>query len=361
MVTTLGSYTDEKYDTTMYHVRTILFDLDSSGDVETGNVVIFSSRDALSKDGFGTYARQYLAKDFGDVEMTVSRYTTRFEAVDAFLYRPGHIPLELSVKLVKKEVASGSLGKLVLNTSISKNYNTNDICGASCYVSNFGYICVGDVPIDDCSKQYMLICTAIYCPPAPVDTGGGGSGSGGVGGGGSDDDGSDDDGSDPEGADQDNCSCSNREQCDLVDEYNISDQGNWTCSKFKRVDPKWVVGSKGYESKHNRFAYISPTLRGNFYELQDYFGMNFYITSAYRCPVGNSKVSESIYSQHKYGTAADLNPPAGESNRWTQVFKRDIAVRAVRVMGAGWSKYAYSDRNHVHVDWGPSRPLPWSD
>ncbi len=350
MVTTLGSYTDEKYDTTMYHVRTILVDLDASGDVETGNVVIFSSRDALSKDGFDTYARQYLTKDFGDVEMTVSRYTTGFEAVDAFLYRPGQIPLELSISLTKKEISSsGKLGKLGADASI---LGPDTICYESCYLA-FGRTCAYGV--SDPTDRYCTINSELVCVDVCYETsgGGGGPGGGGTSGGGG--------GGDEE---EEDCSCSNPLSCDLADEYTSSDQGSWSCSKFNQIASKWRVGKEGYENKHNGLGYISLTLEGNVIGMGYEFGMTFNITSAYRCPVGNSKVSDATKSQHKYGTAADLNPPWPQRNRWTQDFKREIAVSAVRERGAGWSKYNYSDRNHVHVDWGPSgpsRPLPWSD
>lgn len=95
------------------------------------------------------------------------------------------------------------------------------------------------------------------------------------------------------------------------------------------------------------------------------FKMSFYISLAYRCPAGNTALYQSLgipertRSQHKYGTAADLTPPASESSRWTEDFKREIAMDAINNRGAGYSDYQYESENHVHVDWGPRRTSPW--
>ncbi len=326
MVATLGQYTDEKYDTTLHHVRTIIVDLDSSGDVESGNIVIFSSSDELFRDGFDTYVRQYLAEDFGDMKMLVSRYTMGFEAVDALLYRPGQISLPVSLELATKQVVSGSLGKLASNSSIFNSISgVSGICDVSCYFHHFGWICAGDDEGDDCSRRYELVCTITYCEDSPGGGGGGGDDSGGGGGDGGD--------GGEEEEDENDCDCNDQEACDLADEYTSSDHGSWPCSKFKWIDPKYRVGAQGYESKHNGFGYVSSTMQGNVIEMGYLFGMTFRITSAYRCPVGNSRVSDASLSQHKYGTAADLNSPSSSDPRWTEDFKRRIAVSAVNDRG----------------------------
>ncbi len=52
LTTTLGEYTDERYDSTMHHVRTLVMDMEPSGDIVSGNIIAFSSQEKLSKDDF---------------------------------------------------------------------------------------------------------------------------------------------------------------------------------------------------------------------------------------------------------------------------------------------------------------------
>ncbi len=217
MATTLGTYTDEKYDSTLYHVRTILFDLNSSGNVESGNIIVFSSSDELSRDGFDTYLEQYLVKDFGDVEMTVSRYTTRFEAVDAFLYRSGQIPLEISTRFEKIQVSSsGKLGQLSKLDALTSITDSNTICYIWCHTSGVE-TCVGPYTGSTdtfCGTTYTTTCTTLYC--SDLVSGGGGGGGGGEG-----------------GEEDDECDCSDQKICDIIQEY--QDRGvNWnpSCSDF---------------------------------------------------------------------------------------------------------------------------------
>ncbi len=351
MVATLGQYTDEKYDTTLHHVRTILVDLDSSGDVQSGNIVVFSSLDELSKDGFDTYARQYLTEDFGDIEMFVSRYTIQFEVVDAFVYRSGQIPLELSIGFSKREITSGTLGKLGSSASI---INNSTPCYIFCYAVHFGWTCSGTplpaglgyspASADQCGPSYYLNCVSTCFGSI--------GGSGGNGGGGGNDD---DDSSQP--PDEDECTCSNREQCDLAEEYN--DSISWPCSKFKRIASEYRRGADGYESKHSPFGYISSSATRGFNRITSHFNTNYYITSAYRCPVGNNIVSDAPESQHIKGTAVDLNPPLSDLNiyddvdnvpYWTLHYKERIVNVSKRNYGVTWSSL-YEGPNHVHLDW----------
>ena len=59
LTTTLGEYTDERYDSTMYHVRTLLIRTEPSGNIISGNIVVFSSEVELSKNDFANYTQQF--------------------------------------------------------------------------------------------------------------------------------------------------------------------------------------------------------------------------------------------------------------------------------------------------------------
>lgn len=52
---------------------------------------------------------------------------------------------------------------------------------------------------------------------------------------------------------------------------------------------------------------ISPKLIDLLQRVRDHFGKAVLINSAYRTETHNKKVGGSAYSQHKYGTAADIN------------------------------------------------------
>ncbi len=357
LATTLGKYTDERYDSVMYHVRTLVMDMEPSGDVVSGHVIAFSSDEKLSKENFTDYVERYVAKDFAGMKMTVSRYTIIFEDVDSYFYRPNKIPLELRMSIVISPIINKNFA-----TSLSDCHKicsrTRDTlgCAGPLTTGNSNYN-VPECPANQIPPGFDIFCNE-FCwpgtgtgydgnrPPTNLPDGGGGD---------------NDDSSEENNDDEDKCECPDQAQCDLADEYTSNDQGSWSCSDFKQISPEWRRGANGYESKHNGLGYISPTLRGNVAEMGYDFRMAFYITSAYRCPNGNAAVGGGSLSQHKYGTAADLNPPASQKSAWTNDFKREIAVNAVRKRGAGYSDYQYESKNHVHVDWGPKRRSPWEN
>ena len=352
MVTTLGSYTDEKYDTTMYHVRTILVDLDASGDVETGNVVIFSSRDALSKDGFDTYARQYLTKDFGDVEMTVSRYTTGFEAVDAFLYRPGQIPLELSTRFEKIGVSSsGKLGKLGANASIT---GSSTLCYVWCHLQE-AQDCAGPLSGTTevyCSSTYHLICSVIHCSGGGGGSGGGGPGGGGPGGGGPGGGGTS--GGDEE-EEEEECSCNSQKICDMIDEY--EDKGViWIpqCSDFRTSsiisDFSWreLNGyyAGGNELIHSPYGIMQSRLMYKVQLMRNIYRRPISLSSGYRCPDGNASAGSRYIktSRHMFGMALDIS--TGGS---FLVFEQ-LRIIKDQVGGLEHESYASYSDGHLHIE-----------
>ena len=217
LTTTLGEYTDERYDTTMYHVRTLLVRMEPSGDIISGNIVAFSSEEKLSKDDFVNYTEQYIAKDFGGMKMTVSRYTVIFEDIDSYLYRPGQIPLEMLMSSVEKQIIGNGLSKSLTP------------CRQICTQYKDTYGCVGPLTsgpsnygVPECSLTQIppgieTFCTNFCWPGSGNGSGGGGGGSGSGGGGGN-----------GNGEGEDDCSC-NSTVCKIIKEYETHGV-NWTPS-----------------------------------------------------------------------------------------------------------------------------------
>ena len=317
LAVTLGRYTDERHDTTFYHVRTMIVDLNSSGSVESGNFVVFSSRDELSKDRFRTYAQRYLAKNFGQTEMAVSRYTLRFQAVDAFLYRSDQFPLPIATRFEKREVnSSGKLGKLGVNASIAGPDKT---CYLWCHIQTTE-TCVGDYcgpgPNTD------VFCTTLYCDEEIVGDGGGGGNDGGGG-----------DSEEEEEEEEEECECASQHQCDLADEY---PNGRYTCDDFINEYPGYSIYGRGNEyGKHANYTFINdqlPVLHRKINEFINGQGIYEYvtITSGYRCPKGNKDVYDHLGkpekdSRHKYGRALDIK--INDSRIWNRDLKLAIRQR----------------------------------
>ena len=307
MATTLGTYTDEKYDSTLYHVRTILFDLNSSGNVESGNIIVFSSSDELSRDGFDTYLEQYLVKDFGDVEMTVSRYTTRFEAVDAFLYRSGQIPLEISTRFEKIQVSSsGKLGQLSKLDALTSITDSNTICYIWCHTSGVE-TCVGPYTGSTdtfCGTTYTTTCTTLYC--SDLVSGGGGGGGGG-------------DGTQGEGEGEDDCEYTDK-ICDLIEEYEdigIADHRIPSANEFSshasgrlftwdELNGGWLGGTE--RGAHKPYGVFHTRFIDSIDDIREEYGQAIHLSSGYRCSQGNTNEGSRFptTSYHMFGRAVDM-------------------------------------------------------
>lgn len=53
--------------------------------------------------------------------------------------------------------------------------------------------------------------------------------------------------------------------------------------------------------------FVSSLLVGVLQQIRDHYGKAVHINSAYRTEAHNAKVGGATYSQHKYGTAADIH------------------------------------------------------
>lgn len=86
--------------------------------------------------------------------------------------------------------------------------------------------------------------------------------------------------------------------------------------------------------------FISPELVIVLQKIRDHFGKAVHINSGYRTVTYNKKIGGATYSQHCYGTAADI--------RITGVKPKDIAayVETLLVNKGGIGIY----KNFVHVD-----------
>lgn len=86
--------------------------------------------------------------------------------------------------------------------------------------------------------------------------------------------------------------------------------------------------------------FISPELVNVLQKIRTHFGKPVYINSAYRTEVHNKKIGGAQYSQHKYGTAADIH-----INGVTQ---KELASYVETIMPNTGGIGIY--KNFVHVD-----------
>ena len=352
MATTLGQYTDEKYEENSYHVRTILFDLDASRNVESGTIIVFSSHEKLYKDNFHIYMKQYLENDYRDVDMMVSRYTTLFEPIDAFAHRPGQAPLELSIGFSETEITPGALGKLgstdpVINYSVS-----SPPCYRSCYFVLFGWTCTGNLiggPPDysdpgnqGCRPHYYINCVS-RC------FGSSGSGSG-----------SPPTGVNPPGGneeeEEDECDYTEK-ICDLIEEYEdigVSSSRIPSANSFsthlsgefftwRELNGGWSDGSE--YGAHKPYGIFSSSLLSDIDEMRRVYGP-ISLSSGYRCPQGNTDVGSRYRttSKHMFGRAVDMRT----GNNAT-VFNRLNTVRARVAPHLRWEPMSSYSDGHLHL------------
>ena len=86
--------------------------------------------------------------------------------------------------------------------------------------------------------------------------------------------------------------------------------------------------------------FIAPGLVDVLQKIRDHFGKPLNINSAYRTPSYNNKVGGATYSQHLYGTAADI--------RINGVAPKDVAAYAETLLSGTGGIGIYG--NFVHVD-----------
>lgn len=87
-------------------------------------------------------------------------------------------------------------------------------------------------------------------------------------------------------------------------------------------------------------VFVSPELVEILQKIRNHFGKAVNINSGYRTPSYNKKVGGATYSQHQYGTAADI--------RIAGVKPREVAAYVETLMPNTGGIGIYS--NFVHVD-----------
>ena len=118
-----------------------------------------------------------------------------------------------------------------------------------------------------------------------------------------------------------------------INAYSKAKNGNQKLSKNFKV--------KEFACKDNSdVVFVAPELVEVLQKVRVHFGKPVNINSAYRTPMHNDKVGGATYSQHLYGTAADI--------RITGVEPKKIAEYANALMPnkGGIGTYA----NFVHID-----------
>lgn len=87
--------------------------------------------------------------------------------------------------------------------------------------------------------------------------------------------------------------------------------------------------------------FVSPELVKILQKIRDHFERAVVINSAYRTPTYNKKIGGATYSQHQYGTAADI--------RLNGVAPRDVASYAETLMPSSGGIGVYSGFTHIDV------------
>ena len=85
----------------------------------------------------------------------------------------------------------------------------------------------------------------------------------------------------------------------VINAYSRAKEGN------VKVAPNFKVSE--FRCKDNSdVIFIAPALVDILQKIRDHYGKAVNINSAYRTPTYNKKVGGATYSQHLYGTAADI-------------------------------------------------------
>lgn len=119
-----------------------------------------------------------------------------------------------------------------------------------------------------------------------------------------------------------------------VNVYSLRNEGNKSVSKNFKV--KEFACNDGSEA-----VFISPELVTILQKIRTYFGKPVTINSAYRTPTYNKKVGGATYSQHIYGTAADI--------KVSGVSPKTVAKYAETLLGNKGGIGIYSTFTHVDV------------
>lgn len=115
-------------------------------------------------------------------------------------------------------------------------------------------------------------------------------------------------------------------------EGNVKLSANFKVNEFRCKDNSDVI-------------FIAPELVELLQRIRDHYGKAVNINSAYRTPAYNKKVGGATYSQHQYGTAADI--------RINGVKPKDLAAYIETLMPNSGGIGIYP--TFVHVDIRPAK------
>ena len=125
-----------------------------------------------------------------------------------------------------------------------------------------------------------------------------------------------------------------------VNVYSKSKDGNKNLSKNFKV--KEFACKDGSDP-----VFISPELVEVLQNIRDHFGKAVSINSAYRTPSHNKKEGGATYSQHIYGTGADI--------KVTGVTPKQVAQYAETLLSGRGGIGIYSNFTHIDVRDAKSR------
>lgn len=126
----------------------------------------------------------------------------------------------------------------------------------------------------------------------------------------------------------------------IIHAYSKSKDGNKNLSENFKV--KEFACKDGSD-----VIFVAPELVEVLQKIRTHFGKAVNINSAYRTPTYNKKVGGATYSQHLYGTAADI--------RINGVAPKDIAAYAETLLNGTGGIGIYSNFVHIDVRKGKSR------
>ena len=119
-----------------------------------------------------------------------------------------------------------------------------------------------------------------------------------------------------------------------VNVYSKSKDGNKNLSKNFKV--KEFACKDGSDP-----VFVSPELVEVLQKIRDHFGKAVTINSAYRTPSHNKKEGGATYSQHLYGTGADI--------KVTGVTPKQVAQYAETLLSGRGGIGIYSNFTHIDV------------
>lgn len=341
--TLLGGTPTSPSDPDFSVVRTLVADVDENGNILGGLLIEFIAPD-LDESEFRDYVVQWIVGDWGNTPMLVAEYTIGYASTQAMFHAPGEAPVPITMQLVEK-MGAGKTAATIWYCWVTVWYE-----GEVCVHGQYWGVCTRER-----HTETTCVCVSGCDDTGDGDTGdgdaGGTGGPGGVGGGcpgcgdsDDDDDSDDEDEEDEEEEDEDDSQCT-EDQKAIAAEYD--DETNWPCETF--VDAVTSgTGTHGHD-----FGYLSGAYQGGsaavLADVSIEHGISGWVTSDWRCPIGNANVGGSANSQHVQGLAGDFTA-AGFDSTMHKNFE-DAAINAGSVWSSGYGTGSDQYTGHIHIHW----------